>query len=37
VLREFLVEIEDLTDIKAGVEKNKQVVKRMRWGYSKWF
>jgi nuclear-control-of-ATPase protein 2 len=37
VLREFLFEIEDLTDIKAGVEKNKQVVKRMRWGYSKWF
>jgi nuclear-control-of-ATPase protein 2 len=37
VLREFLVEIEDLTDIKAGVEKNKEVIKRMRWGYSKWF
>jgi nuclear-control-of-ATPase protein 2 len=37
VFREFLVEIDDLTDIKAGVEKNKQVVTRMRWGYSKWF
>jgi nuclear-control-of-ATPase protein 2 len=37
VLREFLVEIEDLTDIKAGLEKHKEVVKRMRWGYSKWF
>ncbi|KAF2424251.1 NCA2-domain-containing protein [Tothia fuscella] len=30
VFREFLVEIEDLTDIKAGLEKHKEVVKRMR-------
>jgi nuclear-control-of-ATPase protein 2 len=37
VFREFLAEIEDLTDIQAGLEKHKQVIKRMRWGYSKWF
>jgi len=37
VFREFLVEVEELTDIKAGLERQRAVVKRMRWGYSKWF
>jgi len=37
VFREFLVEVEELTDIKAGLERQKEVVTRMRWGYSKWF
>jgi nuclear-control-of-ATPase protein 2 len=35
--REFLVDLEELTDIQIGVERQKNVVKRMRWGYSKWF
>jgi len=35
--REFLVDIDELVDIKAGVERQKQVIRRLRWGYSKWF
>jgi nuclear-control-of-ATPase protein 2 len=35
--REFLIDIEELTDLKIGVKRQKRVVKRMRWGYSKWF
>ena len=37
VFREFLVDIEELTDIKIGVKRQKKVVKRIRWGYSQWF
>ncbi|KAF2396133.1 NCA2-domain-containing protein [Trichodelitschia bisporula] len=32
--REFLLDIDDLVDIKTGVERQKQVLRRMRWGYS---
>jgi nuclear control of ATPase protein 2 len=35
--REFLVDLEELTDIQIGVERQKSVVERMRWGYSRWF
>jgi nuclear-control-of-ATPase protein 2 len=35
--REFLVDLEELTDIQIGVERQKNVVKRLRWGYSKWY
>jgi nuclear-control-of-ATPase protein 2 len=37
VFREFLIDIEELTDLKIGVKRQKRIVKRMRWGYSKWF
>jgi nuclear-control-of-ATPase protein 2 len=35
--REFLVDLEELTDMQIGVERQQKVVKRMRWGYAKWF
>ena len=35
--REFLVDVDELVDIKAGIERQKQVIRRLRWGYSKWF
>jgi len=34
--REFLVDLEELTDLRIGVERQMKVVKRMRWGYSRW-
>lgn len=35
--REFLVDVDELVDIKAGIERQKSVVRRLRWGYSKFF
>ena len=35
--REFLVDVDELVDIKSGVDRQKEVIKRLRWGYSKWF
>jgi len=37
VFRDFLEEIQDLIDIRTGVEKQQKVVDRMRWAYSKYF
>lgn len=37
IYREFLIEVNELTDIKAGVARQKSVISRMRWSYSKWF
>lgn len=37
VLREFLVDVDELTDIKTGASRQKRVVERMRWAYGKWF
>ncbi len=34
--REFLEEINDLVDIRPGVERQLKVVERIRWAYSKW-
>lgn len=36
VYREFLVDVQELIDIKTGVTRQKRVIRRMRWGYSKW-
>ena len=33
---EFLEEISDLVDLRAGVQRQLRVVERMRWAYSKW-
>jgi nuclear control of ATPase protein 2 len=33
--REFLIDLEELTDIQIGVERQKNVLTRIRWGYSK--
>ena len=34
--REFLIDLEELTDMQIGLERQRKVVKRMRWGYTKW-
>ena len=34
--REFLVDLEELTDMQIGLERQQKVVRRMRWGYAKW-
>jgi len=36
-LRDFLNDMEELTDLKAGMERQKQVVSRIVWGYRKLF
>lgn len=35
--REFLIDLNELTDMQIGLERQQKVVKRMRWGYAKWF
>jgi nuclear control of ATPase protein 2 len=37
IFRDFLEEIDDLVDIRAGLTRQLKVVERMRWAYSKWF
>ena len=37
IFRDFLEEIDDLVDIRAGLMRQLKVVERMRWAYSKWF
>ena len=34
--REFLEEVNDLVDIRTGVERQLKVVERIRWAYAKW-
>jgi nuclear-control-of-ATPase protein 2 len=36
IYREFLEEINDLVDIRTGVDRQLKVVERIRWAYSKW-
>lgn len=36
IYREFLEEINDLVDLRTGVERQLKVVDRMRWAYSRW-
>ncbi|KAI9681501.1 MAG: Nuclear control of ATPase protein 2 [Caeruleum heppii] len=36
VLREFLEDIQDLVDIRAGVKRQLGVVERIRWTYARW-
>lgn len=33
---EFLEELNDLMDLRTGVERQNRVVDRIRWAYSKW-
>lgn len=33
---EFLEELNDLMDLRTGVERQMRVVDRIRWAYSKW-
>lgn len=37
IFRDFLEEIDDLVDIRAGLTRQLKAVERMRWAYSKWF
>lgn len=34
--REFLEDIQDLVDIRTGVDRQLKVVDRLRWAYAKW-
>lgn len=36
VLREFVEDLNDLIDIRSGVQKQMRVVERIQWTYSKW-
>lgn len=36
IYREFLEEVQDLVDIRTGVERQLKVVERMRWAYGRW-
>jgi nuclear control of ATPase protein 2 len=37
VFRDFVEEVEDLVDIRAGLARQMKVVERIRWAYSKYF
>lgn len=37
IFRDFVEEVDDLVDIRAGLTRQLKVVERMRWAYSKWF
>ena len=37
VLREFLEDLNDLLDIRIGLQRQMQVVQRIQWAYGKWF
>lgn len=34
--REFLIDLEELTDMEIGLDRQKKVVSRIRWGYTRW-
>jgi nuclear-control-of-ATPase protein 2 len=34
--REFLEDIKDLIDIRAGIQRQMKVVERIIWAYAKW-
>ena len=36
IYNEFLEEVNDLVDLRTGVERQTRVVERIRWAYSKW-
>jgi len=37
IYREFKTDLDELTDLKLGLKRQKSVLKRIRWGYSQWF
>jgi len=37
IFHEFLVEIDELVDVRCGLDRQQKVVERIRWAYSKWF
>ena len=36
IRREFLEDIKDLIDIRAGIQRQMKVVERITWAYAKW-
>jgi nuclear-control-of-ATPase protein 2 len=36
IFNEFLVEINELVDVRSGLERQQKVVERTRWAYTKW-
>ena len=36
IFHDFLVEIDELVDVRSGLERQRKVVERIRWAYSKW-
>jgi nuclear-control-of-ATPase protein 2 len=36
IFHDFLVEIDELVDVRSGLERQQKVVDRIRWAYSKW-
>ena len=36
IYNELLEEVNDLVDLRTGVERQTRVVERIRWAYSKW-
>ncbi|KAL6705812.1 hypothetical protein ACN47E_006450 [Coniothyrium glycines] len=37
IFHDFLVEVDELVDVRSGLERQQKVVDRIRWAYSKWF
>ncbi|KAI1665849.1 atp synthase regulation protein nca2 [Pyrenophora tritici-repentis] len=37
IFQDFLVEIDELVDVRSGLQRQQKVVERIRWAYSKWF
>lgn len=37
IFHDFLVEVNELVDVRSGLERQQKVVERIRWAYSKWF
>ena len=37
IFHDFLVEIDELVDVRSGLERQQKVVERIRWAYDKWF
>ncbi|KAH4805402.1 hypothetical protein HBH61_158650 [Parastagonospora nodorum] len=36
IFHDFLVEVDELVDVRSGLERQQKVVDRIRWAYSKW-
>lgn len=37
IFQDFLVDIDELVDVRSGLQRQQKVVERIRWAYSKWF
>jgi nuclear-control-of-ATPase protein 2 len=37
IFHDFLEEIDELVDVRSGLDRQQKVVDRIRWAYAKWF